>query len=114
MKYVMMFVESEQYQKAWEARTDAERQQAYEQVWRWFAEHQAKITNRGAKLQPSDTATTVRRDGGEVIVTDGPFVEGKEVISGFVEVEAADLDEVLGMARTWPGCTTIEVRRYRI
>lgn len=110
MKYVMMFVETEQFQKAWEASDDAERQRGYEQVGRWFAEHADQIVSRGAKLQPAHTATTVRLDGGEAIVTDGPFLEGKEVISGFIEVEATDLDEVLRMARTWPGCPTVEIR----
>ncbi len=43
-------------------------------------------------------------------MTDGPFVEGKEVVSGFAEVEAADLDEVLAVARSWPGCPVVEIR----
>lgn len=41
---------------------------------------------------------------------DGPFVEGKEVVSGFAVVEADDLDEVLRLAKTWPGCPVVEVR----
>ncbi|HEX5879396.1 MAG TPA: hypothetical protein VF468_13955 [Actinomycetota bacterium] len=35
--------------------------------------------------------------------TDGPFVEGKEVVSGYAEIEVADLDEALRMVSTWPG-----------
>jgi len=42
---------------------------------------------------PPDTATTLRLDRGEPLVTDGPFVEGKEVVSGYAEIEAADLNE---------------------
>lgn len=110
VKYVLMFVETEQYRKAWEAKDDAERQQAYEQVWRWFVEHADRMSNRGAKLQPAHAATTVRMDGGEAVVTDGPFLEGKEVISGFVEIDVADLDEALRLARSWPGCPTVEIR----
>ena len=49
------------------------------------------------KLKSPETATTVRLDRGEPIVTDGPFVEGKEVVSGYTEIEVADLDEALQM-----------------
>lgn len=47
---------------------------------------------------------------GEAVLTDGPFVEGKEVVSGYAEVEVADLDEALAIARTWPACPLIEIR----
>jgi hypothetical protein len=56
------------------------------------------------KLKPPHTATTVRLDGPEPVVTDGPFMEGTEVISGFSEIEVADLDEA--QRRLWPGTTT--------
>jgi len=39
-----------------------------------------------------------------------PFVEGKEVVSGYTEIEVADLDEALRMVKTWPGCPIVEVR----
>jgi hypothetical protein len=53
----------------------------------------------------------VTRDlGGEPVITDGPFVEGKEVVSGYAEIEVADLDEALRMVRTWPGCPVVEIR----
>jgi hypothetical protein len=71
--------------------------------------HADKIRG-GNKLQPAETATTVRLGGGEPVITDGPFVEGKEVVSGYTEVEVADLDEALRMVRTWPGCPIIEIR----
>ncbi|MFD2352321.1 YciI family protein [Nonomuraea ferruginea] len=67
----------------------------------WFADHADKITHH-AHLAPVHTATTVRLDQGEPVVTDGPFVEGKEVVSGFAELEVADLDEALKVARSWP------------
>ena len=52
----------------------------------------------------------MRLDGGEPVITDGPFVEGKEVVSGYAEIEVADLDEALRMVKTWPGCPVVEVR----
>jgi hypothetical protein len=47
---------------------------------------------------------------GPGVVTDGPFLEGKEQIGGYAEIDVADLDEALEMARTWPGRGTVEIR----
>jgi len=46
-------------------------------------------------LHPPSTATVVRFDRGEVLMTDGPYSEGKEHIGGFLIVRAADLDAAL-------------------
>jgi hypothetical protein len=110
VKYVMMFIETEQYRKDWEAKDQAERDAAFEQVGRWFAQHADTITH-STQLHPAETATTLRLDSrGEPLMTDGPFVEGKEVVSGYVEVELADLDEAMAMARSWPACPVVEIR----
>jgi hypothetical protein len=110
VKYVMLFVETEQYAKDLEAMTPPERDRAFELVGRWFADHADKIRG-GSKLQGPHTATTVHlHTDRDPVVVDGPFVEGKEIVSGYSEVEAADLDEVLRMARTWPGCPIVEIR----
>lgn len=109
MKYVLMFVETEEFARRMEEMGERERQEAFEAVGRWFAEHEGKITHH-AHLRPAETATTVRLTGGDAIVTDGPFVEGKEVVSGYAEVEVADLDEAMAIARTWPACPVVEIR----
>ena len=109
MKYVLLFVETEQFAKDLEAMDQADRDRAFMLVGQWFMEHADKVKG-GSKLRPPDTATTVRMDGGETVVLDGPFVEGKEVVSGYAEVEAANLDEVLAMVKTWPGCPVVEIR----
>jgi hypothetical protein len=63
-------------------------------------------------LQPVDTATTVRVRGGKTSVTDGPFAETKELLGGFILIEARDMDEAVQLAAGIPsarmGC--IEVR----
>jgi hypothetical protein len=64
----------------------------------------------GAKLRSPETATTVRLDRGEPVIVDGPFVEGKEVVSGYAEIEVSDLDEALRMVQTWPACPVVEIR----
>ena len=109
MKYVLMFVDTEQYAAELAAMDDAERERAYGRVGQWFAAHSDKIL-RHTHLIPPDTATTLRLDGREPQVTDGPFVEGKEVVSGFAEVDVADLDEALRLARSWPACPIVEIR----
>ncbi|WP_426979216.1 YciI family protein [Pseudarthrobacter sp. O4] len=65
-----------------------------------------------AGLHPTDTATVVRRQGTEVLITDGPFAEGKEHLGGFTVIDAPDLDAALGWAGKLARATTlpIEVR----
>jgi hypothetical protein len=83
--------------------------QAYASVGKWFEENRDRIRG-GNQLQGPSTATTVRRNGaGEPVVTDGPFIEGNEVIGGYVEVEVPDLDAALRMAKTWPS-GPVEIR----
>jgi hypothetical protein len=109
MKYVMMFVETPEYARELASLSPSERDAAYEKVGQWFAEHGAKITH-STHLQPAHTATTVRLSDGRSEITDGPFIEGKEIVSGFAVVEVADLDEALAMVRTWPACPIVELR----
>lgn len=109
MKYVLLFVDTEEFARELQAMGPAERARAYERANQWFADHSGKITG-GQKLRPPETATTVRLQGGEPVVVDGPFVEGKEIVSGYAEIEVADLDEALRMVRSWPGCPVVEIR----
>jgi hypothetical protein len=109
VKYVLLFVDTEQFANDLQAMGPAERERAYDRVNEWFADHAGTIRG-GRKLRSPETATTVRLGGGEAVITDGPFVEGKEVVSGYAEIEVADLDEALRMVRTWPGCPVVEIR----
>jgi hypothetical protein len=63
-------------------------------------------------LHAPDTATVLRAADGGVLVTDGPFAEGKEHVGGFWIIRAADLDEALAWARkATVACTLpVEVR----
>ena len=81
----------------------------YELSSAWFEKYSkaGKVVG-GHELQGPSTATTVSRKNGKVTVTDGPFIESKEVIGGFAVIEVADLDEALVMAKEWPG--TVEIR----
>ena len=66
----------------------------------------------GEALQPTATATTVRRRDGKVMTTDGPFAETKEQLGGFYMVDCKDLDEALKWAADIPsaGRGPVEVR----
>jgi len=65
-------------------------------------------------LYPVSTATVVRVKEGEALLTDGPFIEGKEHIGGFTIVTAPDLDVALEWGRKLARATTlpIEVRPF--
>jgi hypothetical protein len=64
-------------------------------------------------LHPPSTATLLRAHGDDVLLTDGPFVEGKEVLGGFTIIKAPDLDVALAWGRRYARAApalTIEVR----
>jgi len=56
----------------------------------------------GKELASASAATTLRHDGDEVSITDGPFAETAEVLGGFYLIDAADLDEAIAFAREVP------------
>jgi hypothetical protein len=67
----------------------------------------------GEQLQPVETATTVRVENGETLLTDGPFVDAKEHLGGFIVLEADDLDAALAFAARVPAARmggAVEVR----
>ena len=66
-------------------------------------------------LHPVSTATVVRYAEGELLITDGPFAEGKEHLGGFWIINAEDLDAALGWAGKITEVTTLpmEVRPFR-
>jgi hypothetical protein len=73
----------------------------------------AWVFSRG--LHAPSTATVVRVRNGDMITTDGPYVEGKEHVGGFWIIDAPDLDAALGFARKAAQATTlpIEVRPFQ-
>ena len=73
------------------------------QVMAWWEKHmQAGTLVGGARLQLPETATTIRNVNDKPVVTDGPFIEAKEVLGGFGLIEADNFDEALALAKTWP------------
>jgi hypothetical protein len=68
----------------------------------------------GGRLHPPTTATVVRAKGDEVLLTDGPFAEGKEQLAGLLIIRAPDLDTALEWGRKQARSTAlpIEVRPF--
>lgn len=65
------------------------------------------------RLQDTESATTVRHDQGRTLMTDGPFVDSKDFLGGFIVLEAENLDEALAIAgelQEVRGAGAIEVR----
>ena len=93
------------------ARLSADEQEAI--VDEYLAVHASPGVVGGAQLQPVDTATTVRVQSGEMLLTDGPFMDAKEHVGGFLLVEANDLDGALDIAARIPAARmggAVEVR----
>lgn len=113
MKYVLMFCNTPELG----AKVDPKDSETnYQEIFAWFDEHYSagRIVDGGAELQPPTTATTVKANGDQPVVVDGPFIESKEVVGGFSIIDVPDLDAALAMAKSWPALkfpgVSVEVR----
>jgi hypothetical protein len=61
-------------------------------------------------LQGPETSAVVRFRGGKAVRTDGPFIETKEWIAGFMVIDAADMDEAVEIATQGPPVGILELR----
>jgi hypothetical protein len=108
MKYAILILDTEAARQLSKSEAEAR----YQDIIAWYEKRGAEgsLADGGAELQDASTARTVRASG----VTDGPFIEAKEVVGGFSILEATTIDEAVEIARTWPGVdrglVTIEVR----
>ena len=69
----------------------------------WLKEGEERgIRVTGNRLRPIEDATLIRRRGGELLVTDGPFAEGKELILGFDVLECDSMDDAVDYASRHP------------
>jgi len=80
-------------------------------LWREELER-AGVFRTSLRLAGVETATSLRGQGGAVLVSDGPFAETKEILGGLVVIDCADLDDAMAWARRCPivRIGTVEVR----
>jgi len=97
MKYLMLGAITEAGQRL--SPPDLESWMA--EIGAWYEKHATtgKLADAGHQLDWPDKAKTIRANG----VTDGPFMEAKEVLAGYSLLETADIDEAVAISRTWPG-----------
>jgi hypothetical protein len=109
MKYALLIYQNE---KAWREADEEQRARAYAAHGRFTELLRERGAGRGGEeLALTETATTVRLDGGEPLITDGPYAETAEQLGGFYLVEGRDLDEALEFARALAALgDVIEVR----
>jgi hypothetical protein len=110
MKYMLMFCGSAEYREQWERMPADAKDDAYTKLGKWFGENADRLVET-FELQPPSTAKTVRIGfDGSSVVTDGPFIEAKEVIGGYAVFDVSDEAAALELARQWPAGGTVEVR----
>jgi hypothetical protein len=83
----------------------------YAFIEKW--EKAGKLVDSGAELESVTKSKTIRpAAGGGRVVTDGPYLELKEVVGGVMFLETADIDEAVAIASEWPmsGSTSVEIR----
>src|SRR4051812_10540873 len=96
--------------EAWGRLSEAEQQQVFAD---YQALNQTPGVTPGVQMQPPEMATTVRVQDGAVLTTDGPFVEMKEALGGYLFFDADDLDAAIEVAARIPAARmggAIEVR----
>jgi hypothetical protein len=94
----------------WEKLSEDERSEIFRD---YQAINQTAGVTPGVQLAPPETATTVRAQDGKTLTTDGPFVEIKEAIGGYLLFEADDLDAAIELAARIPAARlggAVEVR----
>ena len=86
----------------------------YQRVGEWWTAHEKEgriVSGVARRLQGTNKAKTVRVEGGNATITDGPFAETKEQIGGFGVLNVPDIQAALDLVSTWPGMMeTIEIR----
>lgn len=103
MRYVMFTYLSPEDVTAWESWAPEQQAADVDRHRAWFGKYRDKVVS-GEELGEPTHVKSLRpgRQGEGVVVTDGPFVETKEMLGGFVVLEVADEAEAVAMASEWP------------
>ena len=110
MRYFLLINRNE---PAYDRLSDAERHALHERYAAYGKKMlESGIMRGGALLEPTHTATTVRKRDGKRLITEGPFVENAEQICGAGIIDVKDLDEALEWAAGHPDAEwgSVEIR----
>jgi len=114
MKYMMLIHQGStptpRDPEAWARLSEPEREAVFRD---YQAVTQTPGVTPGMQMEEPETATTVRVQDGTTLVTDGPFVEMKEALGGYLFYEANDLDQAIELAAQIPAARlggAIEIR----
>ena len=103
MRYVIFTYVHEDDAATWEAQSPEEQATDVERHRSWFGQWHEQVKG-GEELDAPRLVKTLRpgRQGEGITVTDGPFIEAKEFLGGFIVVEADSMEDAVEMARGWP------------
>jgi hypothetical protein len=103
MRHVLMNYVHPDDAAAYYAKTPEEQQADVERHIEWFRKHREHIVG-GEELDEPLRVKTLRpgRQGEGIVITDGPYVETKEILGGFVILETETVEEALAIASEWP------------
>lgn len=112
MQYLLMIYQNEKGEQFKE-----DKMQEIYRGYNTFNQHvlERKALESGHSLMPTSSATTVRVRDGQTLITDGPFAETKEQISGYYLLNCKDLDDAIELATQIPTVAygSIEIRPIR-
>jgi hypothetical protein len=117
MKYLLLLNNAAEQWSEWQRLTQEEAQKQREEAlprWNalmeWMGEQGIEVN--GLELDDPAKARVVRVRDGETLVTDGPFLETKEVLGGYLLADCKDLDQAIELAQRVPlvGRGSVEIR----
>lgn len=117
MRYLLLLTNPAEVHQHWEslppeeARTLREAEiPKWDAFMQWSAEQGLEL--EGLELDSAQTAKSLRRRSGEIVVTDGPYLETKEIIGGYFIADCGDLDQAIEIASRIPVAETgsVEIR----
>jgi len=107
MKYLFLLNNSAEQWDEWRSLSRAERHERREKslprwndLFGWMSEQGIDVS--GLELEDPANARVVRVQDGETLVTDGPYVETKELLGGYFLADCKDLDQAIELAERVP------------
>jgi hypothetical protein len=115
MKFLLLYFFDEH---AWSAMAPAERENALQRIQSWRREpaHAQPVLHTGELRGKEEVVTVFLGPAGHTEspqVVPGPFLQASEALGGYLVVEAADQDDAIALAKSWPTGGTFEIRPIR-